>query len=1341
MKSYWAIILFFFYPFFVPAQSGHHFFFESISGKQGLSQNSVHAIVQDKEGFLWFGTEDGLNKYDGYSFTIYRKQSGQTHSISNNNIKTMLESRLNQDTFWIGTDGGGLNRLDKPTMKFYHYCAGHGEFNIASNTVFTLAEDREGLLWIGTDAGLNRLNPTTGKLVLYQHAPLKADSISDNNIRSICLTREGDPWVGTDNGLSKYRRRSDDFLHYMPPPPAGRASASGDMINAIVEDSEGILWLGSYGGGVIRFDPKTERFTRYKHNASNPKSLGGDMILSLLDAPDGALWVGTMTSGISILDKKTGFFCRYKKNTNTLEGLNDNMVFTIFRERTGIIFLGTGVGGINKINAWKRKFKLLRNDPLDKQSLRNESIWAVYQDENGELWVGGNNGLERLDKEKRLRKHYDAGANNKELSHNNVRCIHEDKRGNFWIGTLGGGINLLNRRTDTFTYYTHDPTNPGSIPNDEICSIYEDKLGRMWFGFFDGGFSMLQHEKNTFINFSHDPDKPGSLSDNTVDGFIQDGEGNMWLGTRDGLNLWKARDHLQLNPVFTHYRHSPDQPGTIADNCITCFFENADGEFFIGTTGGLNQLDKKNGGFISYTVKDGLPNSVIYSILEDNQQYLWLSTNNGLSRFDYRRKEFKNYDVSSGLQSNEFNNECCFKNKKGEMFFGGVSGLNYFFPGDIRDNPNIPPIVITDFKKFNNSMPLDRAVTYADRIVLSYQENYISFEYAALDYGCSEKNQYSIKLEGLDTDWVEVGNARQAVYTNLNAGTYTFRVIGSNHDGVWNHEGTSIKLLIIPPFWKTHLFYLLLAVLFFLGGTGLYLRKTRNQRLYRKLLEDQVRIRTTELTAAKERAEISAKTRADFLANMSHEMRTPMHGILGMTELTLETDLNRQQRENLTAAKTSADKLLLLIDNILELTKSDSGDMKLKLETFNLHGIMEAVFNEFSAGAESKNLELTHYISPAIPNRLFGAPARLKQVLMNLLRNALKFTRQGTILMEACVYEAGKHAILPPEAPAIDGEKQACVKIQFYVSDTGIGIDKETQEKIFEPFMQGDTSSTRRFGGAGLGLTIAARLLNLMGGRIMVESPQSRIYASGEQGTTFSFAVPFEIVNSDTNGESLHETTSHKNETGKAKHTAASSSDTTVPARENKTPSPQQLPTSNLQKHIAPQSREPAKDNLTRKIESRLEQVPEKDINTPKTAKNRPPADWNILVAEDNKINLKLISMRLKQMGYTATLVENGEEVLFELEKMNFDIILMDIQMPRMDGLDTARVIRERESRQGKGKRLPIIALTANNSREDREKILSAGIDAHVAKPFKPADLVAALQRMIPQVEENRRSA
>jgi serine phosphatase RsbU (regulator of sigma subunit)/ligand-binding sensor domain-containing protein len=788
--------------------------FETLSLEHGLSQSSVLSIAQDEMGFMWFATEFGLNKYDGYKFIVLQHDPADPNTLSHTWIVSLF--RDHSGILWIGTFNEGLNKYNLKTEEFTHYRSNpDDQSTLSNNIVRVIYEDHTGTLWIGTDNGLNRFDRETEEFARYFNKPDDPRSLSHNSVRSLCEDGSGALWIGTDGGgLNKFIREEEEFIRYMADQDNSN-SLSNNSVKAICEDESGDLWIGTNGGGLNKFDIKKEYFIRYRHDPNDISSISHDEITSVYQDRTGMLWVGTNGGGINIFNEEEEEFVHYRHDANRPNSLCNDEVYSIYEDRAGVIWIGTYTGGISKYDRKKKKFSLYRRDPNDPNSLNADPVWSFYEDEDGMLWIGTHGGgLNRLDRRKNQYTYYTHHPNDPHsISHNVARIIHVDRDGMFWIGTHGGGLNRFDKNTGIFKSYQHDPNDPHSLSHQEIRWICEDRSGALWIGTNGGGLNKFDKNTERFIRYRADPNDPNSLSNDFARVVIEDSQGVLWIGTQGGGIDIFDRD----SEKFAHLRADPEDPRSLSSDHILSIFEDRSGVIWIGTWGGgLNMYNRSDGTFTSYTVDDGLPSNAIYGMLEDDQGNLWLSTNNGLSRYDRRNKTFKNYNVKDGLQSNEFNGNSYYRSKSGEMFFGGVRGFNAFYPDRIRDNPYIPPIVITSFQKLNREAKLDVAITEIEKLVLSYKDYEFSFEFAALDYSVPEKNKYAYKMEGLDKDWIYTdASKRFASYTTLPPGNYVFRVKGSNNDDVWNEEGRSIAITITPPFWATWWFrsMILLALL------------------------------------------------------------------------------------------------------------------------------------------------------------------------------------------------------------------------------------------------------------------------------------------------------------------------------------------------------------------------------------------------------------------------------------------------------------------------------------------------------------------------------------------------
>jgi len=806
--------------------------FEQISLDQGLSQSSVRCILQDSRGFMWMGTEDGLNKYDGYSFKAYKPVPGDPHSISSNFIRCICEDR--RGDLWIGTNGGGLNKLDRDSGSYTRFMHRPGdETSISNNYVWSVIEDRSGIFWIGTDGGgLNRYDPTSGIFTQYLFDPDDPGSLSDDAVLVVYEDRSGNLWIGTRNGgLNRFDRYTGRCTRYRSD-PRDSTSLSADFVRAICEDAAGTLWIGTDGGGLNRYDRQNGLFYHYRHDPDDPGSLSDDRIWSIYTDRTGIVWIGTDVGGLNLFVPGDETFFSFRNDPNDPVSLSGNNVFSIYEDRLGVLWFGTEVGGVSKLDRDKGKFQHIRVDTGNPNSLNDNQVWSIYEDMNGILLIGTRSGgLNRLDRTTGLCTHYRSSPDDPSgLTSDHVRTIYEapSQPGILWLGTDYGGLCRFDTARELFHCYRHDPDDPYSIGGNRVYSILEDRSGVLWVGTRTGGINILDRERGRFTRYRHDPDDPASISNDFVYKIYEDRLHGLWIGTfAGGLNRFDRE-----NKRFVSYRADTNDPESLSSDCILVIHEDRDGTFWIGTGGGgLNRFDRESGRFRRYGNAEGLPNEVVYGILEDGNGNLWISTNGGISRFDPKTETFKSYTVQDGLQSNEFNGGAYFMSETGEMFFGGINGITAFYPEQIRDNPHIPPIVITSFRKLNREVTLPKPIADIDELALSHRDYVFSFEFAALDYTAPDKNQYAYMMEGLDESWMYTdASKRFANYTTLPPGTYTFRVKGSNNDGVWNEEGASVRIVISPPFWKSWWFRILVLAAAVAAFTVLYRRRLRNVR-------------------------------------------------------------------------------------------------------------------------------------------------------------------------------------------------------------------------------------------------------------------------------------------------------------------------------------------------------------------------------------------------------------------------------------------------------------------------------------------------------------------------------
>jgi signal transduction histidine kinase/CheY-like chemotaxis protein/ligand-binding sensor domain-containing protein len=1365
--------------------------FTHIGTDVGLSANNITCILRDKQGFMWFGTRDGLNRYDGYDFDVYRNIPLDPQSLSSNFVTSIIQDK-NGD-FWVGTWGGGLNRFDVAKKRFIRY----GRL-IPSDFINTLLQDSEGRIWIGSnDHGAWVFDPRTDKAVLLTSTADSPTGLSDNDVVSIIEDHAHFIWLGTSHGgLDRYDPRSGNvtrFVHRRN----DTGSLAANTVARIFEDSRQRLWIGMREGGLDLFDPRHSTFRHFKNDPRNPNSLVRNVVLALEDDDQGNLWIGTENGGISILDKDGKNFRTCTHDDVDKTSLDNNSVFSLYRDPQGNMWVGTADGGIDLFNKSANNFVHYKHRSCS-ESLSNNNVLDILGDRS-HLWVGTDGGgLDQLDQQTGKFTHFFHGAaGGKSIGGNYVLSLCEDAQGDLWAGTWGNGITVIGKDGKVIRQYVHNDADSNSLGGNNVYAITDDGEGTVWVATYGDGLNQFNTKTGGFHHYKHvaaDPNSPGSDRLNTL---LSDSNGILWIGTYDG-----GLDRLdEYTGIFKHFVHEADK-NSLSNNTINYIYADSRHNFWVCTADGLNLLDRKTGHFTVYGTRDGLPSAVIFGILEDNDGRLWVSTNNGLSRFDLRTGRFRNFSAADGLQSNQFKSHACYKSPSGELYFGGVNGFNKFHPDSIRDYPFDPPLLITGFSVFNKEVPigdslhpspLTRDITMTREITLPYKSSVVSFEFGSLNYTVPEKKHYAYRLVGFDRGWNDVGTTRTATYTNLNPGVYTFEVKGWDNDGSWSPTLAGLQLTILPPFWQTWWFRCLTAVAILAVVIAIFRLRLRSVKLQKKKLEVEVDHRTSELALsrdeerrardeerhAREQAEKASRAKSEFMANISHELRTPMNAIIGFTDLALTTSLQRPQREYLENVHRSGYNLLGIINDILDYSKIEAGKLQIENRAFNLCQLVEETVDSLAIKAFEKKLELIAGSDPSLPVQMLGDPGRIQQILVNLLGNAIKFTAKGEVVVS-----------LEKKEIVQDSEGHRFQTVLLAVRDTGIGIPAEKMERIFESFTQADSSMTRRYGGTGLGLTIARNLAEMMQGSLMVQSEPGK-------GSIFTLKLTLEIVDElstvplvqrpvlkrvlvvddNTTNCRLLENIFHYMGVDCTTCTGGAEALTLLAAtnnkeffdliitdhqmpvmdgitlvgkikrslKENARPQPFILMLSSLDKGMCLSEAEHAGIDLFLSKPVKLHELNTILQSTFGSIEEQAEADaagtaprpeihkvtnnnTSILVAEDDPVNMLLISEVLTKMGFAIIRATNGKEAVDQLNNHQPALILMDVNMPEMDGLEATQVIRTLPEPQ---RNIPIVALTAGAMREDRDRCLAVGMNSFITKPFKLEELEDVLRKYL----------
>lgn len=807
---------------------------EKISLEQGLSQANVRCILQDRSGFMWFGTQDGLNRYDGYEFVKFKWDPNDSNSIPGNLISSLIED--NKGNIWIGTMGGlaVYNRFENGLKRIKNKRNEISPANISS-----IYKSKNGSLWISDySLGLFNYNPIKDEFTVFLSDSLFTEGLEDNTITAVVEDKKMNVWIGSfTKGLICYNPLSKSYTKFKE----NKNGLSSNSITALCIDEE-YLYIGTMNGFNV-LNTGTGVFEVYNKQSNNSGTISSNHILSIYKDISGNIWIGTENGGLNLFDKKTKRFFHLKNDTSKNTGITDNTIYSIFRDKSDNLWLGTSSSGLNKINLLPDKFNSIskKNDP--KGLLKNYSIRSIFVDDNENLWLGTDFGLYRFNSERNKVTSYFYNPNDQNsINDNKIWAITQDRRGDIWIGTQRG-LARFNKRKENFTRFIYPGESSDKLPVFIIRSLYADKNNTIWFGTYGAGLFSFSPEKKIFTFYFDLIKEPAALNDIVIFQIYEDVKRNLWLVAPSGLACF--------NPATNSYKRffsggKDAHPSNYLPLYSLLEFEKK--YFWLGTLGdGFVKFDTENLAYSTYNEKNGLANNVVYAMLPDKKNNLWIATNKGISKFNIETERFKNYDMNDGLPGNEFNTGAYFMDKKGTLYFGSTDGLLYFNPDSLVENQNPPQIAVTNFKIFDRAVSSNKVYYKGSEIEISYNDNYFSFEFAALDYSSPLKNQYGYMLDGYDKNWVYPGQRRYAAYTNLDAGTYRFLVKASNNDGYWNTDDFYIQIKINPPYWQTWWFRLLaLTLLVFTGGL-LYSKRITNlrkealiqQRFTRQLIESQ----------------------------------------------------------------------------------------------------------------------------------------------------------------------------------------------------------------------------------------------------------------------------------------------------------------------------------------------------------------------------------------------------------------------------------------------------------------------------------------------------------------------
>jgi ligand-binding sensor domain-containing protein/signal transduction histidine kinase len=814
--------------------------FSNLSIENGLSQSTVLSIVQDPQGFLWFGTQDGLNRYDGYEIKTYRPRSSDPYSLTDRWISSLFVDR--DGYLWIGTRQGGLNRYDPYRDQFSHYRYHSGDNSgLSSDNILCIAQGDDGNIWVGTNSGLDRLDLQSGQIQHYRHSIGEVNSLSGSGVTALYTGEPGTVWVGTDSStIDQLKVETGTFRHYRHI-PGDETSLPYGKILSIQNSEDGKFWVAT-PRGIGLLDPETGKTKLYPTIATTASSeQPSDQVISqvYLDR-GGTLWIGT-DQGINWLDVRSGIVANTHHIAGVSDSLSNNMIRSVYEDREGVLWFGTYGGGVDRYDRNQEIFSYYRHDPENSNSLISDMIFNFFVESSGNAWIATVAGLDYFDLTSGQFTHYiHDPVQPDSLSDNFVWSVIRDHQGKLWVGTRFG-LDQLDEKTGQFRHYRYDSLDPASLSGEMVCRIYIDSASNLWVG-TDQGLDRFDPAADSFVHYRDRNDVTQITADMVVSIF-EDNDHRLWVGTfNSGL--------FRLDPTrqdFTYYRNDPRQAGSLSNDSIMAIDQDNTGKIWVATTNGLNRYEPSSDSFTVFQEQDGLANNVVYSALSDQSGFLWLSTDSGVSRFDPKSGAFRNFTSSDGLQGNEFDQGAYAQGPDGTIYLGGVNGFNIFRPESVSDNSYLPPVVMTALKIDGQPVNAGASPAMLDQIVLRWPQDTFEFDFAGLSFAEPQYNQYAYKLENFDREWNQIGTKRSGRYTNLPGGTYTLRLSASNNDGVWNEDGKTIRVNVIAPFWKTQWFYGLTVLIVFGCVASIYRWRVHQIEGQKQELERQVNERAHEI--------------------------------------------------------------------------------------------------------------------------------------------------------------------------------------------------------------------------------------------------------------------------------------------------------------------------------------------------------------------------------------------------------------------------------------------------------------------------------------------------------------
>ena len=1242
MRRAFSAILFLWilhFPIVSPAQI-QALRFTHITSEQGLSNSTVESILQDSQGFMWFGTRDGLNRYDGYNIRVYRHSPADSGSISGNYITCLFEDRSGM--LWIGTTSG-LSRLDRKTGKFKSFkSAPDNPYSISNNRINSIYQDNQGKIWVATANGLSLYQ--AGKEDFRRFYPDKSAEGGSNQIHCILEDINGYLWLGTETGMQRFDHRTATFSRYSKYP-----SGAGHAIRVMRKDHEGNLWIGASEEGLFHLSPATGELKRYSHDRKSTSGIGSNLITSILIDKNNNVWVGAVNGGLNLFVPAQNTFQRFQNEPFNSSTLSQRTISAIHEDRQGNLWLGTHRGGVNLYIPSHQSFGFQRQRHGG-EGLSHNDVKAFYEDKQGFIWIGTDGGgLNRLDKTTGQYRHYRHNPfDPQSLGSDEVLHVTEDSKGNMWVSTWGGGLNRLDRNTGKFTRFTHDNNNERSISSNFVQQVFEDDEKKIWVATYYGGLNLFNPETNTFTRVFGDEKQLSHVTGNNFVSICQDTDGNIWFGTDDGgLNCY-VKTTKQFKQYFTSQDRMPD---------LRVLFVDSKKRLWVGQAG-LYLFNKTKDTFSIFTEQAGLATEFIKGICEDDAGSFWISTSNGIIRFDPEKGTHKRYGTADGLQGPEFEANAYLKTRDGQLLFGGLNGYNAFYPKDIQTNEHIPPVFFTDLYLSNTRVVpgtenavLTKDIAATHTLTLSYAQSTFAVEFAALNYIVPEHNQYAYRLLGLDTQWNMIGNERKVSYTNLAPGDYILEVKAANNDGKWNETPARMAINITPPFWSTWWFKTLVAIAILSVAFVLLFLKRRYE------------IQGLE----KSKREEMHQMQLQFFTNISHEFRTPLSLILGPLEKLQKEDTGSRFQRQYATMHRNASRLMGLINELMDFRKVEAGALKLKVMPGCINLFLEEIAGEFHALAEEKNIHFELDVPEKLPQTWFDRQV-LEKIIINLLSNSFKYTSSGgtiTVRVSKQLNELPKtfrHELI------MKHEFNAREYLYIQVADNGIGISADSLRFLFERYYK----MTDAHLGSGVGLAFVRSLTFLHKGSIFVRSER-------HQGTEITIALPVHAGDYTEDEKWLKE---------------------------------------NKQAFV---NMESIHNKFDPQVRSDLQKShPERSIKSRK----------HILIVDDNDELREFLKESLMEHFDIHEAVD-GSSALTAVKEVMPDLIISDVMMPGMNGIDFCNRIKESPETG----HIPLIMLTAKAAIESRLEGMASGADFYFSKPLNNDLLLMTIRNIFESQE------